>query len=384
MRTVSAPRPRAPHHAHPPRGEPLVFPSLQEVGCPKGQRGRRGRVACLQPSRIGEDLHLILLVPSKQRRAGSPRRLLHSAPHSRKPNANRRTRPARPEPPIPRSSVETLLVIPAHRGDGVHLRTREATRLLDHPDNRVSARAQHQPPGQLLTHRHCLAAQPSIRRLETDRTLQIINAPQSAWPRQRLHRVLEDHQPLITVQLASHRTSKPTFTSCEKPLGIKDHPSTYSRVRDAKEASPTGGVGEVVRHTQTIHSATDVPACLVQRNFEKRKVAIGTCARAFGTPCIHEHACVRCSLLRPDPAQRDRLVEIRDNLLARIAEAEREGWLGEVEGLQVSLAGANDKLAQLERRARNPTTVDLGIPTIAKHSKIARTVVVDSSHGVQL
>ncbi|THA23361.1 hypothetical protein [Streptomyces sp. A1547] len=27
-------------------------------------------------------------------------------------------------------------------------------------------------------------------------------------------------------------------------------------------------------------------------------------------------------------------------LIARIAEAEREGWLGEVEGLRVSLAGA--------------------------------------------
>ena len=59
-------------------------------------------------------------------------------------------------------------------------------------------------------------------------------------------------------------------------------------------------------------------------HFERRKVSVGTCARAFGTPCIHEHACVRCSMLWPDPAQRDRLVEIRDNLVARIEEAERE------------------------------------------------------------
>ncbi|MDF2254326.1 hypothetical protein [Streptantibioticus ferralitis] len=42
---------------------------------------------------------------------------------------------------------------------------------------------------------------------------------------------------------------------------------------------------------------------------------------------------MRCSLLWPDPAQRGRLEGIRDNLVARIAEAEREGWLGEVEGL---------------------------------------------------
>lgn len=50
-----------------------------------------------------------------------------------------------------------------------------------------------------------------------------------------------------------------------------------------------------------------------------------------------------------------------------IVEAEREGWLGEVEGLQVSLAGANDKLAQLDRRARYPTTVDLGMPVFAEN-----------------
>jgi hypothetical protein len=62
----------------------------------------------------------------------------------------------------------------------------------------------------------------------------------------------------------------------------------------------------------------------------------------------------------PDPAQRPRIAEIRDNLLARITEAEHEGWLGEVEGLKVSLAGAEDKLAQLDRRSQ--TTVNLGIP----------------------
>ncbi|MFF7927359.1 hypothetical protein ACFZDP_40635 [Streptomyces mirabilis] len=63
-------------------------------------------------------------------------------------------------------------------------------------------------------------------------------------------------------------------------------------------------------------------------------------------------------------AQRDRLVEIRDNLIARIAEAEREGWLGEVEGLRVSLAGAKDKLAQGDRRSHKGADVDLGMPTI--------------------
>jgi hypothetical protein len=99
-------------------------------------------------------------------------------------------------------------------------------------------------------------------------------------------------------------------------------------------------------------------------HFEKRKVSIGTCARAYATPCVHEHACVRCALLRADPAQRARLEEIRANLHARIAEAEREGWLGEVEGLKVSLAGAEDKLTQIDTTLRRrASTIQLGMPT---------------------
>ncbi|WP_327313082.1 hypothetical protein [Streptomyces sp. NBC_01235] len=47
----------------------------------------------------------------------------------------------------------------------------------------------------------------------------------------------------------------------------------------------------------------------------------------------------------------------------RLLDAEREGWLGEVEGLQVSLAGAKEKLAQLDRRPAGRRIADLGIPT---------------------
>ncbi len=99
-------------------------------------------------------------------------------------------------------------------------------------------------------------------------------------------------------------------------------------------------------------------------HFERRKVATGICGRAFGTPCIHEHSCLRCSMHWPDPAQRPRIAEIRDNLLARIAEAEREGWLGEVEGLKISLAGASDKLAQIDRRPDPGDPVDIGMPAL--------------------
>ncbi|MFI1294462.1 hypothetical protein ACH4VM_39960 [Streptomyces sp. NPDC020792] len=68
-----------------------------------------------------------------------------------------------------------------------------------------------------------------------------------------------------------------------------------------------------------------------------------------------------------------RLVEIRDNLGERIAEAEREGWLGEVEGLSTSLAAAEEKIAQLDaRQERKDSPVFLGVPTF--HQLIARTV----------
>ncbi|MGY5135141.1 hypothetical protein ACWGJW_22555 [Streptomyces nigrescens] len=57
-------------------------------------------------------------------------------------------------------------------------------------------------------------------------------------------------------------------------------------------------------------------------------------------------------------------MDIRDNLIARIAEAEREGWAGEAEGLKVSLAAANAKLAQLDNLiARRTAAVDLGMPS---------------------
>jgi hypothetical protein len=47
-------------------------------------------------------------------------------------------------------------------------------------------------------------------------------------------------------------------------------------------------------------------------------------------------------------------LEIRDNLTARIAEAEREGWPGEVEGLQITLSGARQKLDQMDRKTPVP------------------------------
>jgi hypothetical protein len=70
-------------------------------------------------------------------------------------------------------------------------------------------------------------------------------------------------------------------------------------------------------------------------HFERRKLALEECGRAYGTDCHNELACVRCPFLIVSPTGRPRLEQIRDNLAARIAEAEHEGWHGEVNGLDV-------------------------------------------------
>jgi len=99
-----------------------------------------------------------------------------------------------------------------------------------------------------------------------------------------------------------------------------------------------------------------------ERHFVTRRVELGTCGRAYGSGCRHEHACIRCSLLRPDPAQKQRLATITTNLRDRIKEAEANGWLGEVEGLQTSLAAAEAKLDQMDEIARRLAQAPAQLP----------------------
>jgi hypothetical protein len=51
-------------------------------------------------------------------------------------------------------------------------------------------------------------------------------------------------------------------------------------------------------------------------------------------------ACVRCPLLRVDPAQMPRLEEIHANLGDRLQEAKQRSWLGEVVAIDTTLAAA--------------------------------------------
>ena len=59
-----------------------------------------------------------------------------------------------------------------------------------------------------------------------------------------------------------------------------------------------------LRPSEEYRTPTDAEWAEFVGHFERRKVAIGDCGRSYDTACIHEHSCLRCPLLRPDPAAR--------------------------------------------------------------------------------
>jgi site-specific recombinase XerC len=97
-----------------------------------------------------------------------------------------------------------------------------------------------------------------------------------------------------------------------------------------------------------------------EEHFDKRKVELGGCNRPYGTGCEHEHACIRCPMLVVNPKMLPRLGEIETDLLARRARAEAEGWIGEIDGIDLTLTLLRQKRQDTERLLRR--TTDLGIP----------------------
>jgi hypothetical protein len=69
-------------------------------------------------------------------------------------------------------------------------------------------------------------------------------------------------------------------------------------------------------------------------------------------------------MLTINPKMLPRLDEIEADLLARRARAEREAWLGEVEGIDLTLTFLGQKQEETNRLTRI-TPVDLGIPVLA-------------------
>jgi hypothetical protein len=155
---------------------------------------------------------------------------------------------------------------------------------------------------------------------------------------------------------------------CQLIVGHKDINTTMVYTAIYPEAAITAHRAFIARRralrpADEYHPVSDAEWEEFRGHFARRRVALGECGRAYGTPCIHEHACIRCALLRPDPDQKSHLAEIILNLAVRIEEAGQHRWLGEVDGLRTSLAAAKDKLAQMDHiTASRAAAVGLGIP----------------------
>ncbi|EEP75300.1 phage integrase [Micromonospora sp. ATCC 39149] len=98
-----------------------------------------------------------------------------------------------------------------------------------------------------------------------------------------------------------------------------------------------------------------------EEHFDKRKVELGSCARPYGTGRQHEHACIRGPMLNVNPKMINRLGELEQDLLARRIRAEAENWLGEIEGINLTLSFLRSKRDQAERQAQRPL-IHLGLP----------------------
>lgn len=119
--------------------------------------------------------------------------------------------------------------------------------------------------------------------------------------------------------------------------------------------------------------ATDQEWAEFEEHFDKRKVELGQCGRPYATPCDHEHACIRCPMLHVDPKMLARLDELHADLLTRRAHAHSQGWLGELEGIDLTLRFLADKRADTQRLARHDhdTVTVLGLPTIGAPGRAA-------------
>ena len=114
------------------------------------------------------------------------------------------------------------------------------------------------------------------------------------------------------------------------------------------------------RPSEEYRQPTDPEWAEFRDHFSLRKVALGTCDRPYGTPCQHEHACIRCPMLRVDITQAPRLHQIEINTRERLQEAERMQWLGEVAGLKDSLRPIAVKKQQAERLHQQAAQGEIG------------------------
>ena len=85
---------------------------------------------------------------------------------------------------------------------------------------------------------------------------------------------------------------------------------------------------------------------------------------------LFREACIRCPMLHVDLKMITRLTEIETDLRDRRQRAQDQGWLGEIEGIDLTLTYLRDKLRDTQHRATRNT--ELGIPAMPKRERAKR------------
>jgi hypothetical protein len=102
-----------------------------------------------------------------------------------------------------------------------------------------------------------------------------------------------------------------------------------------------------------------------EQHFTKRKVELGTCARPYGTPCRHEHACITMTAEQPDKTK---------NMLLRLDPtlAEQLQAVAQVEGRSISDVAREAIAALVEQRRSDQRFLKLLDDNLARHQRLLR------------
>ena len=150
--------------------------------------------------------------------------------------------------------------------------------------------------------------------------------------------------------------SSPATATSTPPWATKPSTPRKSSTATAR-SSPAAGL----RPSEEYRVPTDQEWEEFLGHFQRRKLSLGTCGRSYATPAsTNTLACAAPCYARTQPtptAGRNPRQLHRPH-----RRSPPQGWLGEIEGLQISLTGARQKLAQVDQ-ITTTTTALLGMPT---------------------
>lgn len=111
-----------------------------------------------------------------------------------------------------------------------------------------------------------------------------------------------------------------------------------------------------LRPTEEYRPPTAAEIAEFVAHFDQRRIEMGNCVRPYGTPCVHEHACLRCPFQQIEPTEMPNLDKIKTSITRRIETAREKQWLGDVAQLEKTLTHVEAKREGLLRLLAQPVT----------------------------